>query len=284
MAKKIHIVVITIFLISFFSCLRKKEVIETARKPASLVNTKVLKPEFQSIIDSSGVVGSILIYDLEKDKYYSNDFEWSTTSNLPASTFKIPNSIIGLETEVIKSDSTLFKWNGRKRSFKIWEQDLVLNKAFQYSCVPCYQEVARDIGVKRMNHYVEKLKYGNLKIDTTNIDNFWLEGESRINQMQQIDFLKRFYTDALPISKRTKQIMRTIMLIKETDSYKLSGKTGLSISNETYNGWFVGYIELKNKIYFFATNLEPQNGFKLNAFIEKRKNLTLAAFKEMGLL
>lgn len=276
------ITALAIFLMLCFSCKDKNATVTKEKKESN--TNHIVKSEFQFIIDSSEVIGSILIYDLNEDQYYSNDFKWSNKGHLPASTFKIANSIIGLETGVIESDSTLFKWNGEKRMLKNWEQDLVLKNAFQFSCVPCYQEVARKIGSKRMNDYVQKLNYGNLKIDSTNIENFWLEGESRISQTQQIDFLKRFYNFELPISERTDKIMRNIMLIEETDQYKLRGKSGLSNENKKYNGWFVGYIELKNNTYFFATNLEPKKDFAFDSFIKKRLDLTLHALRAMNVL
>lgn len=273
---------IAVFLILFISCKENKGT-TTINKEQS-ANKNIIKPEFQSIIDSSDVKGSILIYDLNKDIYYSNDFEWSNKGNLPASTFKIANSIIGLETGVIENDSVIFKWDGEKKWLKNWEQDLILRDAFQFSCVHCYQEVARKVGSKRMNDYVSKLNYGNLEIDSTNIDKFWLEGESRISQMQQIDFLKRLYNFELPISKRTESIMRNIMLIEETDQYKLSGKSGLSNNNGEYNGWFVGFVEFKNNTYLFATNLEPKKEFDFDSFIKKRLDLTLLGLRKLNVL
>mgnify|MGYP003673691970 FL=1 len=273
---------IAVFLILFISCKENKG-ITTINKEQS-ANKNIIKPEFQSIIDSSDVIGSILIYDLNQDVYYSNDFEWSNKGNLPASTFKIANSIIGLETGVIENDSVIFKWDGEKKWLKNWEQDLILRDAFQFSCVHCYQEVARKVGSKRMNDYVSKLNYGNLEIDATNIDKFWLEGASRISQMQQIDFLKRLYNFELPISKRTESIMRNIMLIEETDQYKLSGKSGLSNNNGEYNGWFVGFVEFKNNTYLFATNLEPKKEFNFDSFIKKRLDLTLLGLRKMNVL
>lgn len=95
--------------------------------------------------------------------------------NLPASTFKITNSIIALETGVVENDSTLLKWNGEKRRFKNWEQDLILRDAFHFSCVPCYQEIARKVGENKMNKFLKKLDYGNMKVDSSNLDLFWLE-------------------------------------------------------------------------------------------------------------
>lgn len=271
-----------LFLILFTSCN------ETIEKESSKIeqapNNKNFKHEFQSLIDSANVAGSILIYDIKEDQYYSNDFEWSNIGFLPASTFKIPNTIIGLETGVIESDSTVFKWDGERKWMKRWEQDLILKDALQFSCVPCYQELARNIGTDRMKAFVQKLNYGNLVIDSSTIDDFWLMGESRISQMQQIDFLKRFYNSELPITERTEQIMRDILLIETNNQYKLSGKTGLSNENEIYNGWFVGYLELEDKTYLFATNLEPKEEFDLDSFIKKRLDLTLLAFRKLQVL
>ena len=92
-----------------------------------------------------------------------------------------------------------------ERRLKVWEQDLTFKQAFHYSCVPCYQEVARKIGATRMNVWLNKLDYGQMHVDTTNIDVFWLEGDSQINQYQQIDFLKRLYRSELLISHRTER-------------------------------------------------------------------------------
>lgn len=254
------------------------------QKGEDQTEAQILKPEFQSLIDSFDVVGSILIYDLKNDTYYSNNFDWPNKGNLPASTFKITNSIIGLETGIIKSDSTIFKWDGGKRMLKKWEQDLVLKDAFHYSCVPCYQDLARKIGTDKMNDYLSKLDYGNMKVDSANIDYFWLEGESKINQMQQIDFLKRFYESRLPISERTEKIMKKMMVIEANDQYKLTGKTGLSNFYGVYNGWFVGYVEVANNTYFFATNIEPKKEFEFDTFIKKRSDLTLVALKQIKVI
>lgn len=273
--KKVHILLLIVI---FFSCKNKKEV-EKDKK-----GNKVILEELQSIIDKANVNGSILIYDFQNKKWYSNDFEWTKKGKLPASTFKIANSIIGLETGIIKNDSMFFKWNGEKRRLKVWEQDLTFNKAFHYSCVPCYQDIARKIGVKKMNNYLKKLNYGLMKVDSTSIDNFWLQGASKINQQQQIAFLKRFYTSELPITRRTEKIMKELMVVEENKDFKISGKTGWSIKNDHNNGWFVGYIETKKGVHFFATNIEPKEDFNMKMFPMIRKDISYKAFKEIGIV
>lgn len=272
--------ILNIILIGFIlhSCIENKNT--TKRKKIQVIEKEILKPEFQSIIDSNNVKGSILIYDLKEDLFYSNNFNWSKTGRLPASTFKIANSIIALETKVVENDSTLFKWNGEKRAYKVWEQDLLLKDAFKYSCVPCYQKIARAIGEKRMNEYLNKLEYGDMKVNPENLDIFWLEGASKVNQFQQIDFLKRFFKSELKISKRTEGIIKRILFIEKNEKYKLSGKTGLSIRNDQYNGWFIGYIESKENTYFFATNIEPKDSLDKKGFPKLRKEITTEALNK----
>ena len=273
---------ILLIIILVVSCTNKKT--ESNKNQSAEIEREIVVSEFQTFIDSADVAGSILIYDLKDDKYYSNNFSWAKKGNLPASTFKIPNSIIALETGVVENDSTLFKWNGEERRLKVWEQDMTLKEAFHYSCVPCYQEIARKIGVKQMNEYLNKLDYGKMNVDTTNIYMFWLEGESQINQYQQIEFLKRFYNSELPISKRTEAIMKRMIVIEENETYKLSGKTGWSERNGNNNGWFVGFVETKENTYFFATNIEPNQKFNMDMFPMIRKELTFKALEQMEIM
>lgn len=247
-------------------------------------NNQIKKPEFQDIIDSLNVKGSVLIYDIEKDAYFSNDFAWSNMGHLPASTFKIPNSIIALESGVVTNDSTLIIWDGEKRWNENWNQDLIFKDAFHLSCVPCYQQVARTVGVEKMKSLLAKFNYGIMEVDSSTIDIFWLEGESKITQFQQIDFLKRFYLSKLPISERTETIMKKIMVIDENPNYKISGKTGWSIRNGNNNGWFVGYLEVKKNVYFFSTNVEPNEQFNMKVFPQIRKEITFKSFQQLGIL
>ncbi len=269
-------------LMLLFSCTGKET--NSDQREDEITKPSIVVPEFQSIIDSAGVSGAILIYDLAANTYFSNDFKWANKGHLPASTFKIPNSIIALETGVVENDGTLFEWDGEERRMEIWEQDLVFSEAFHFSCVPCYQEVARKIGVDKMTSFLDTLNYGTMQVDSTNIDMFWLEGASRITQFQQIDFLKRLYQSELPISERTERIMKRMMVIEANELYKLSGKTGWSISNGKDNGWFVGLVEAQGNAYFFAANLEPQPQFDMAGFAEVRKTVTMQALKEMGII
>ena len=241
---------------------------------------KSKKKEFNAILDSANVTGSILIYDFYSKRYYSNDFKHCKQAFLPASTFKITNTIIGLETGVIEDENTIFYWNGEDRPADIWEQDLNLHDAFHYSCVPCYQEVARKIGPERMNNYLTKLNYGNMDVDSSNIDLFWLEGESKITQYEQIDFIERLYFGDLEISDETVNTILDLMFIEKTEYGFLYGKTGWAIRNGQNIGWFVGCIEDPGEfLIFFATNIQPNEEFNLDMFPMIRKDISLKALK-----
>ena len=241
-------------------------------------------PKLQAILDSSKVDGAVLIYDLDKDKFSSNNFDLAEKGHLPASTFKIVNSIIALETGVVAGDTSVLHWNGEKRAFQHWEQDLMLKDAFRFSCVPCYREIARKIGTARMNDYLVKLMYKGMDVHAQNLDIFWLEGNSRISCFEQINFLKRFYQSELPISHETENAVKQMMVIEKTDEYKLYAKTGWSTQNGINNGWYVGFVEKGNNVWIFTVNVEPTEQFDMNKFPAIRKEICYAALKTTGIL
>ncbi len=255
-----------------------------SQKVISNSPTLIQSDTLDLLIKKSNLEGSVLIFDTQKNQYISNNHNWTLKKHLPASTFKIPNSIIGLEIGIISDKNYVFEWDGEEKMFEAWEQDLTLKKAFQYSCVPCYRGLARKIGLSKMKTYVQKLNFGTMVFDAATLDLFWLEGKSRISQLEQIDFLQRFYNRKLPIQKNTFDVMKKVMLMEENNSYKLSGKTGWSIQNGNNNGWFVGYLETENNLYFFATNIEPNNDFDMKYFPKSRKEITLKSFQKLGFI
>lgn len=250
-------------------------------------SSKVTRSELQLILDAAKVEGVILIYDKQTDTYYSNDFQESLTGVLPASTFKIPHSIIGLELGLLQDEQTVFKWDGKSRRFSIWEKDLSLKAAFQNSCVPCYQSLAKRIGTQKMAAYVSKLKFGEMDINEANIDSFWLVGQSKISPLQQIDFLMRLYEGRLPIAETTRETVKAIMKVgKLNNRHVLSAKTGLAVSDgEQDIGWFVGYVEKTGNPLYFATKISPiDNQMESRSFAPLRKKITLEALAKLHLL
>jgi beta-lactamase class D len=149
-----------------------------------------------------GVGGSIAIYDLNNDRVYQHNPQRNATAFLPASTFKILNSLISLETGVISDEIAVLTWDGIERDFPEWNHDLNMREAFKRSAVWFYQVLARRVGHERMQNWIAQTGYGNQKIGTKeNIDKFWLEGELRITPQEQIQFLRRLYKNEALLNK-----------------------------------------------------------------------------------
>ena len=247
-------------------------------RPASVTE----RPDFERFFTEQKLKGSFLFYDPQRDHYTAYNFERTRQRFLPASTFKILNTLIGLETGVLKDENSVMKWDSVKRDMDAWNRDNTLETAFKVSCVPCYQEVARKVGLKRMQEWVGKAGYGQLDINADNLDKFWLEGKSTITQEQQVDFLRRVHDGNVPFAKKNLAILKKIMLLDEKPDWKLYGKTGWAGGNANPNiGWFVGYVEKGNKVYYFATNVESPKPVP-DTFVPARRQITEAILKSLG--
>lgn len=222
------------------------------------------RPDWSEHFKSQNVsVGTLVIYDQQKGKYQVFNRERMIERFLPASTFKIMNSLIALETGVVKNEKVTFKWDGFDRGVASWNQDQNMEEAFKNSTVWYYQQLARKIGFKKMDEYVKQAGYGNKNIDG-GLDDFWLKGKLRINAKEQVDLLKKLQADLLPFKKENQAIVRKIMIEEKSDTYILRSKTGWAEQDGKNIGWYVGYVErpkLKSKdeksdYYYFALNIE----------------------------
>jgi beta-lactamase class D len=229
-----------------------------------------------------GIHGAFVLYDQNGKSYTRYNAERCAERFLPASTYKIMNSLIGLETGVIPDENYVIRWNGTKYDIPSWNQDHSMKTAIQNSVVWYYQELARRVGKQKMQKYVNAVGYGNDNI-SGNIDTFWLDGELRISANEQVEFLKRLYKGTLPFSSRTISIVKSILVLEKTEAYQLSGKTGSVQRIKPHIGWFVGYLKTKNNVYFFATNFETisSDGFASGAGAQK---MTMSILRSLGLL
>ena len=151
----------------------------------SLANVSYQRSEFREGLARRffdlGTEGTFVAYKVDDYLIIASDKVRSGEGKLPASTFKIPNSLIALETGVVEDpDKDVFKWDGVKRDIEAWNKDHTLRSAIAVSAVPVYQEIARRIGEERMQKYVDLFEYGNRDIGG-GIDQFWLTGNLRID-------------------------------------------------------------------------------------------------------
>ena len=242
-----------------------------------LLAAALLFPE-QSVKDAfASRDGALVIIDTatgETSRYNGGE----TAQPLPpCSTFKIWNTAIGLETGLLTSaDQAFWKWDGEKRFLDAWNQDLTLKEAFAASCVPAYQQLARQIGVARMDEWLKKIGYGD-EDTSAGIDVFWLPAPGRktifISPDQQAALIVKLVQGELPFSKQTLTVLEEVMLARTTDRGTLYGKTGTGNigPGDLYLGWFVGYVRSGRKTYAFAATLEAPKitGRDAKAIVEK---------------
>jgi beta-lactamase class D len=216
-----------------------------------------IREDFKKYYDQFQVEGSFVLYDPQQNKYTFYNPDQFKQSYSPASTFKICNALIGLETGVIKDEDFVIPWDGVTRN-PLWDKDHDLKTAYQNSTVWYYQELARRVGGEKMKHWLDKANYGNA--DTTGgIDQFWLTGGLLISPEQQIDFLKRLHDDALPFSERSVNIVKDIMVAKDTLDYVIRAKTGWGGYGDKDVGWYVGYLEIKDNVYYFSNCVQIES-------------------------
>jgi beta-lactamase class D len=228
----------------------------------------------------AGTVGTFVGYKTEEYVIVASDKDRSGEAMLPASTFKIPNSVIALETGVVGDpDKDEFKWDGVARSIEAWNRDHTLRTAIAASVVPVYQEIARRIGAERMQKYLDLFEYGNRDIGG-GIDQFWLTGKLRIDPVQQIDFVDRLRRGVLPVSKRSQELVRDILPVTKSGDSIIRAKTGLlgAEVGKPSLGWVVGWAEKGSASTVFALNIdvrEPRH-------IADRINLAQQCLTDIG--
>ena len=265
------LIVNSFLLVSLFSCSVNKAKIDNSLK---------------KYFDDSKVDGCFTLLNNADGKVTVYNMQLDTQRFTPASTFKIVNSLIGLQTGRITNDTMLIKWDGQVRIFpggdtaKDWNKDMGMTEAFKVSSVPYYQEVARRIGKDTMQQWIDSIGYGNKNISGP-VDSFWLNNKLKISPDEQLGLVKRLYFDQLPFRKSVHEMVKGVMLQEDNTAYKLSYKTGWGYDEQNNNiGWMVGWIEENNHVYFFVTFVKGGPGDIDMKTI--RKNITTGILKQLG--
>jgi beta-lactamase class D len=282
----------------------------------SIIFLSTLHPQ---TINKSGLDNSLkdykaalVIYDQNNNVYTRYDQARCAQRFMPASTFKIPNALIGLETGVIPDSNYVIKWDGKPQFSKEWERDHTLKSAIFYSVVPYFRELARRVGREGMQYWLNKINYGNNTIGDKE-DYFWLDNSLKISADEQVAFLKKFYSGRLPFSKRTIVIVKNILPAEYFKNAVLKYKTGTGKYDDGhYIAWLVGYVVKVqstqpeadpplaekdkgqssgakeqgkkderdgNNIYFFAFNVDAKS---FNEAVELRNKIKSLMLKYLG--
>ncbi|MBK5501749.1 class D beta-lactamase [Peribacillus sp. TH14] len=216
--------------------------------------------------------GTFILRDMKREKTLVYNNERANQRFAPQSTFKVPNSLIGLQVGAVEDEYDIKYWDGVEREIEVWNQDHTLGSAMRNSVVWYYQAMARDIGENRMEEWVQNISYGNQDI-SGGIDQFWLSSSLKISPIEQVDFMESLYKEKLPFDKDVLKTVKRMMIQKEGNNYTLYGKTGQGSGI----GWFVGFIETDNRAYSFATNIAGTSTDAKNITIDILKKYYLMA-------
>lgn len=217
----------------------------------------------------NGVKGSFGLFDNGQGSFtiYNSSY-FRDSAFLPASTFKIINSLIGIETGRALDTTTMFNWSGVTSSRTECDTNLTMSQAFRMSCFTWYQQLARKIGKDTMQKWLDTLGYARRYkkfVIQNDLDTFWINNTAKVTADEQLGIVKRLYFDQLPFQKRTQRMVRGMMLQESNANYKLSYKTGWGFSEKGNSiGWIVGWIEENVHPYFFVLQIEaPGRDFNM---------------------
>ncbi len=238
----------------------------------------VERPEWQSHFEARSVRGTFVLFEPANDRYFVCDAARAEQRFIPASTFKIPNALIGLEVGSIADENEVFRWDGKPRVREAWERDHTLATGMRESVVWMFQDVARRIGRERMREWIDRLGYGNRDI-RGGIDLFWLQGALRVSAREQVDFLRKLAEGSLPATQRSQRLVREALVVERARGYTIYAKTGSSGTTRNAVWWWVGWVERKGRpVAVFAMNFAPSPTTRL----EDRFEIGRAILQEAG--
>lgn len=214
-----------------------------------------VREDLEAVFREAGLTGCFALYDPTKARLVLVNRKRAEQRLVPASTYKIPHSLIALETGVVRSPEEILPYGGKPAFVKAWERDMSLREAIRLSNVPIYQGIARRIGRERMQSWVDRLGYGNRRLGKV-VDQFWLVGPLQISAVEQVRFLARLARAELPASRQNQEIVRDILRIEATPDYELFAKTGWAMDLQPQVGWWVGWVEKGSRPYAFALNAD----------------------------
>ncbi|GJM02164.1 MAG: beta-lactamase [Rhodomicrobium sp.] len=233
---------------------------------------------YQETLKSCNAQTVTILYNIKTNSWMITEQSQAAEGTLPASTFKIMNSLIALETGATKPVE-LYLWDGVKRDYEVWNQDMNLALAMKHSAVWVHERLRSRLKTSTYKTYLAKSNYGNGKLETGKNGNFWVYGDFKVTPRQQIDLLVKLYKNQLPFSLANQTYVKKILEVEDDTLPNLHAKTGWTRKDGKHIGWWIGYTIRENQPLFFATRIirDEKDGFE--GFLECRKSITRKAIE-----
>lgn len=237
------------------------------------------RADWAQLFADSNVVGTFVLWEPDSFRLEASDTARATKGFLPASTFKVFNSLVALQTGAVADEHTIIPWDSVVRRNGRWNEDMDMGTAIQRSCVPWYQEVARRAGAERMQHWLDTTHYGNAVMGDS-IHLFWLQGGLRITPLEQVYFMQKLNEERLPFDLIHQRTVKRILPGDSTATWRIRGKTGWAIRVDEQYGWYVGWVERGGRTAYFAINIDMPD----ESYVSKRQTLARALLVKEGWL
>lgn len=226
-----------------------------------------------------GVEGSFVLYNSNADTWDIYNEELATKRFSPDSTYKIYSALFALENQMITPSSSSLKWDGQQYPFPEWNQDQTLASAMHHSVNWYFQELDRQAGFDALMDFYQKIDYGNHDL-SGGLPEFWMESSLKISALEQVELLKKLYTNEFHFDNANVQAVRDSLTLSVSGQAVLSGKTGTGVVNgKNINGWLIGYVETISNTWFFATNIQGSD----HADSTRASEITLRILSDKGI-
>ena len=223
--------------------------------------------------------GSFVIYDLENDAWSIHNAAHASLRVSPDSTYKIFDALFGLEEGVITPEDSLIAWNGENYPFATWNADQTLHSAMNASVNWYFQAVDEQLGSAVLHNYMQKIGYGNRNMNST-FSTYWLESSLKISPVEQVELLTKLQSNSFGFAPENINAVKDAICLSTSSSGTLYGKTGTGrVDGQDVNGWFIGFVEVSDNTYFFATNIGADDG----ASGSNASKITLSILSDMNI-
>ena len=204
--------------------------------------------------------GSFVLYDLKNNAWNIYDRERATLRVAPNSTYKIYDALFGLEEGVITPEDSFIAWDGKHYPFEAWNADQTLPSAMTSSVNWYFQSLDEQLKASDVYSYIQEIGYGNENI-SGDFSTYWLDSSLKISPVEQVELLTKLHYNSFGFASKNIDAVKDSICLSSSDAGTFYGKTGTSrVNGQDVNGWFVGFVETVNNTYFFAANIEADDG------------------------
>lgn len=204
--------------------------------------------------------GSFVLYDSVGKTWKIYGLARAQKRVAPDSTYKIYAALHGLEEGVISPEESEMEWDGRSCPFDEWEQDQDLASAMKNSVNWYFQRIDADLGAGSVRKFLKKIHYGNGAVGR-DLALYWTDQTLKISPVEQVELFRKLYEHMLPFSDENMDAVIDALYLGESDTGTLYGKTGTGqVDHKNVNGWFTGCLETSGNVYYFAVNIQSNEG------------------------